>query len=38
MKNDKNEWKKSSGRKKGTIRERMRDSLGYLVMGAVSKL
>jgi len=33
-----NEWKKSSGRKKGTIRERMRDSLGYLVMGAVSKL
>ena len=38
-KNDKsNEWKKSSGKKKGTIRERMRDSLGYLVMGAVSKL
>ena len=35
---DKKEWKKSSGKKKGTIRERMRDSLGYLVMGAVSKL
>lgn len=33
-----NGWKKSSGKKKGTIRERMRDSLGYLVMGAVSKL
>ena len=30
--------KKSSGRNKGTIRERLRDSLGYLVMGATSKL
>jgi solute carrier family 25 folate transporter 32 len=32
------EWKKSSGRNSGTIVERLRDSLGYLVMGAASKL
>ncbi|KAL7538712.1 hypothetical protein ACHAXR_011104, partial [Thalassiosira sp. AJA248-18] len=32
-----NQWQKSSGRGKGTIGERLRDSLGYLVMGAVSK-
>ncbi|KAL9181883.1 hypothetical protein ACHAXT_012226 [Thalassiosira profunda] len=29
--------KKSSGRSKGTIGERLRDSVGYLVMGAASK-
>ena len=33
-----NQWKTSSGRSKGTVSERLRDSLGYLVMGAVSKL
>ena len=32
------EWKKSSGRKSGTITERLKDSFGYLVMGATSKL
>lgn len=32
------QWKKSSGRSRGTIGERLRDSLGYLVMGAASKL
>ena len=31
-------WKKSSGRDSGTIVERLSDSLGYLVMGAASKL
>lgn len=29
--------KKSSGRNRGTVAERLRDSLGYLMMGAVSK-
>ena len=29
--------KKSSGRNRGTVAERLRDSLGYLVMGAASK-
>ena len=33
-----NQWNMSSGKSKGTIGERLRDSLGYLVMGAVSKL
>ena len=37
-KDEESKWKKSSGRNKGTIRERLRDSLGYLVMGATSKL
>ena len=32
------EWKKSSGKNSGTIAERLRDSFGYLVMGAASKL
>lgn len=32
------EWKKSSGKDGGTIAERLRDSFGYLVMGAASKL
>jgi solute carrier family 25 folate transporter 32 len=32
------EWKKSSGKNKGTIVERLSDSLGYLIMGATSKL
>jgi solute carrier family 25 folate transporter 32 len=32
------EWKKSSGKDGGTIVERLRDSFGYLVMGAASKL
>ena len=32
------EWKKSSGKNSGTIVERLRDSFGYLVMGAASKL
>jgi solute carrier family 25 folate transporter 32 len=37
-KNGDNQWKKGTDRSKGTIRERLRDSLGYLVMGAMSKL
>ena len=37
-KDEESQWKKSSGRNKGTIKERLRDSLGYLVMGATSKL
>jgi solute carrier family 25 folate transporter 32 len=32
------EWKKSSGKDSGTIIERLKDSFGYLVMGAASKL
>jgi len=32
------EWKKSSGKKGGTIVERLRDSFGYLLMGAASKM
>ena len=32
-----NDWNKQSGKNKGTIAQRMRDSLGYLVMGAASK-
>lgn len=32
------EWKKSSGPNSGTIAERLKDSFGYLVMGATSKL
>lgn len=32
-----NQWKKNSGRDKGTIGERLRASFGYLVMGATSK-
>jgi len=35
--NNSNQWKEKSERNKGTIRERLRDSLGYLIMGAVSK-
>lgn len=31
------QFKKSSGKRNGTIRERLRDSLGFLVMGAASK-
>lgn len=31
-------WKKRSGRESGTIVERLRDSFGYLIMGATSKL
>jgi solute carrier family 25 folate transporter 32 len=37
-KNGDNQWQKGTDRSKGTIRERLRDSLGYLVMGAMSKL
>jgi hypothetical protein len=33
-----NQLKKSSGKSQGTIGERLRESLGYLVMGAASKL
>ncbi|KAL7531700.1 hypothetical protein ACHAWF_003878 [Thalassiosira exigua] len=32
------QWKKRSGRGSGTISERLRDSVGYLFMGAISKL
>jgi len=37
-KNGDNQWQKGTDRSQGTIRERLRDSLGYLVMGAMSKL
>ena len=37
MYNEAHRLKKSSGRNRGTVAERLRDSLGYLMMGAVSK-